>query len=230
MEMRVKLPPQMFVTRKPGVEVAEKHFNAKIENRERGWMKPERGSGLWTSTYDPQCGSDWIQWARMERYMGEDDEGHWQVLDEDEPGYIPREQRKLYYNCYVLHPTVARIYVVDGLEDLVVLMRDYHHPYRSPWDGGYRYLDFERLAEDFDALHLTERGQWKTRMSSPDLYGWDVESTFWFRWKFSQVEYLGRLGFTYCDSPLQAELAKRELLGLPRCMYCMTDPCECEDE
>lgn len=30
-------------------------------------------------------------------------------------------------------------------------------------------------------MHLTSEGQWRTRMSSPSLYGWDCESTLFFR-------------------------------------------------
>ena len=40
------------------------------------------------------------------------------------------------------------------------------------------YLDFEELSTRFDAIHLTEDGQWRTRHpdSGPDLYGWDCET------------------------------------------------------
>jgi hypothetical protein len=152
--------------------------------------------------------------------MGDDDENHWQVLDEDKPGYLPRDDRKLYYNCYLLYPEVANIFVIDSLEDLQDLL--YTHRLDTPgWTGSSgvyyqdEYLDFEELARDYDALHLTVRGQWKTRMTRPNLYGWDVESTLWFRWKFNRVEFLGRLGFSECDME-ETEKAKRKLLGLLR--------------
>lgn len=39
------------------------------------------------------------------------------------------------------------------------------------------YPDFEKLAEMYDAIWLTEKGQWETRYSQPmSLYGWDCES------------------------------------------------------
>jgi len=36
--------------------------------------------------------------------------------------------------------------------------------------------DFELMAIEIDAIHLTARGQAATRWSQPDLYGWDCES------------------------------------------------------
>lgn len=63
-----------------------------------------------------------------------------------------------------------RIYVIDSLDDLKKL----------PMQGGYaaykEYIDFEKCATMYDAILLTEEGQWKTRMTEPGLYGWDCES------------------------------------------------------
>ena len=44
-------------------------------------------------------------------------------------------------------------------------------------------MDFERLAQDYDALQLTRDGYLRTR-SMPVLDGWDCESSLWFRWVF----------------------------------------------
>ncbi len=49
---------------------------------------------------------------------------------------------------------------------------------------GQPVLDFEKLARDFDGIWLTAEGQWDTRMTSPNLYGWDVECVLFFRWVF----------------------------------------------
>jgi hypothetical protein len=63
----------------------------------------------------------------------------------------------------------AKIYVIDSLEDLK----------NSPLREGYskRVLDFEVIAQSYDAIWLTEKGQNETHLSYPiDLYGWDCET------------------------------------------------------
>ena len=63
----------------------------------------------------------------------------------------------------------AKIFVIDSLEDL----KD------APLIDGYskRVLDFEFLAQKYDAIWLTEKGQNETHLSYPiDLYGWDCET------------------------------------------------------
>ena len=121
------------------------------------WVKPH--GGLWTSTYTPDekyC-SDWIVWCvREEMY-------EW-VSD----------------SCYILYPNPdAKILTIDSKEDLKRVIDQYHIV-----KNGKKYLDYERISKDFDAIHLTERGQWDTRLLEPNLYGWDCESTLWFRNKF----------------------------------------------
>lgn len=53
------------------------------------------------------------------------------------------------------------------------------------------YPDFELLAKHFDVIHLTENGQYETRLNHPDLYGWDCESSLWLNWAVEKVEDLG---------------------------------------
>jgi len=168
--------------------------------KNKNWVKPE--GGLWTSSYDPECGSGWIQWSIAERFSGEWNE----------------EEEKGYYGCYLLHPEPARVLVIDTQQDLIEALRHYqNYDHRGGGWGGTN-LDFEALAEDYDAIHLTDRGQWATRMTNPGLYGWDCESTLWFRWCFYDVEWLGNLGFPYCDE-LEIEKIKLKALGLRRNPY-----------
>jgi hypothetical protein len=61
----------------------------------------------------------------------------------------------------------AKICVIDSVSDLVCL--PYYESYK-------RYLDFEKIAENYDAIWLTEKGMQETRCSNPDLYGWDCET------------------------------------------------------
>ena len=44
------------------------------------------------------------------------------------------------------------------------------------YESNKRYLDFEKIAENYDAIWLTEKGMQETRWSNPDLYGWDCET------------------------------------------------------
>lgn len=132
--------------------------------------KPE--GGLWTSTYDPAYGSDWVRWCLTEEF-GNVNVGSW--LIEPDPG--------------------ARILTIDTLSDLRGVLAEYG---RTALDLGQdpRWCkpDFERLAQLYDGFHLTEAGQWATRLSRPfDLYGWDCESMVWFRPVWASVRSLGRV-------------------------------------
>jgi len=130
-----------------------------IRNDPKTITKP-RG-GFWTSTYDADGGSGWVRWCVAFRY---------------------NEPLDLYW--IVLSPsTSAKVAVIDSAADLMELTDRY------PMVVGRRSgLDFERLADDYDALHLTHEGYLRTRSTrrGPRLTGWDCESTLWFRWMFTE--------------------------------------------
>lgn len=71
----------------------------------------------------------------------------------------------------------SRVCVIDSLFDL-------HRLPSYDTEGLYprKYLDFEKLEIDYDAIWLTWNGQCETRMPPEilgcqfDLYGWDVET------------------------------------------------------
>lgn len=233
MLVQVKMPPQLFVGRKlldnDSLEVSSKNMQP-IKNAQ--WSKPS--GGLWTSTYDPTCGSDWVQWNLREgpaRVLGEDADKHWEETSE-----IPWDFRKLYFHAYVLYPKLASIFVIDSIEDLIYLRQNYS----ENKEVGRLKLDFEKMSQDFDALHLTQNGQWETRFGDPNIYGWDVESTIWFRWVFEKEgDYLGKVAYQQCNMAL-TEKVKRGILGLQRnprlCQECYQQPAvignlcqECDD-
>lgn len=135
-----------------------------VKNRQ---VKPE--GGFWTSTLKDGS-SGWVDWCRAEQFRNPD-------MD----------------NWFLLEPAPnARILTIDTLADLKRLLARYNfNPFSRITDLVFRYPDFERIAQRYDAMRLTEEGQWRTRMSMPDsLYGWDCESTLWFRWKFTSVRRL----------------------------------------
>ena len=78
--------------------------------------------------------------------------------------------------------------MVDTLADLRGLLKGYSLNRGRAEDHFFQPLDFERMAADFDAVHLTDEGQWATRLTQPSLYGWDCESTCWLRWAFERAE------------------------------------------
>lgn len=129
-------------------------------------VKP--AGGFWTSTFTPDKSefSAWVEWCLSES-------SDWIT----EFGYV----------LEVLE--TARIYVIDNLVDLEKLLEDYE-PLVWELKGMTwvdKYLNYELISKDFDGVHLTEEGQWRTRMSKPGLYGWDCESTLWFRDVFGKI-------------------------------------------
>jgi hypothetical protein len=131
-------------------------------------IKPR--NGLWTSTWDEERKtSEWVEWC------------------------IDADYGALYgQHWFLLTPVPdARICVIDTLADLKGLLKRYRLQCTGniSYLNELHYLDYEHLAQDYDAIHLTEEGQEQTRLSFPEnLYGWDSESTVWFRWCFSHVE------------------------------------------
>ena len=111
--------------------------------------------GLWTSTWEGES-SAWVRWAS------------------DNYKTLYRRQ------WWLIEPDpVARICTIETYEDLRGLVARYPAGHFS------EYLDFETMAREFDAIHLTKKGQRATHFTFPEsLYGWDCESTLWFRWSF----------------------------------------------
>lgn len=127
--------------------------------RNYGFIKPN--GGLWTSTLNGDS-SDWIRWC------------------EDNEFRVPGKWRG-----WTLKPVDhARIYRVDSVSSATWLFSQYATDLRVP----FWLLDFEAVAWEWDAIHLTVKGEIVTRMMQPiTFYGWDCESTLWFRWMFTSV-------------------------------------------
>lgn len=130
-------------------------------------MKPE--GCFWTSSWiEEEKRSDWVRWCLSEDF--EDSYAHpWYLLS--------------------VRPD-ARIYHIDSQIDLWELWTKYqrfdlprHNPFHTHW------IDWEKVAQDYDGVHLTEKGNAECHWGDPiDLNCWDVESTVWFRWVFESVE------------------------------------------
>jgi hypothetical protein len=150
-----------------------------------GHLRNKPRGGIWTSTFiDRQVGSAWVQ----QMYAME---------------FIERGQQ---LPSYLLTPKEdARIYTIDSVQDMYRLYDNYSYKEL----GTFETIDFEKLSIEYDAVHLTERGQIVTRLvgiHNPNDYepnrsmwqslnGWDCESTVWLNWAFSNVQYLGELAY-----------------------------------
>lgn len=138
---------------------------------ELDWCKPMKG-GLWTSTLIKGSWSSWCEWTKHENFK-----------------YVKNG------DAYVLNVAPqAKIFEISTRSDLDWLIERYTSENKL-FDGADRYfirLNWEKLQEDFDAVHFSQDGVKNLlRNYSRDgtrynvsMSAWDAESTVWFRWKF----------------------------------------------
>ncbi|MGW4222929.1 hypothetical protein ACWEG1_05680 [Streptomyces bauhiniae] len=163
------LPPQVYahpIEHDVTVTADPNRFRA-IRGIGTGWVKPKGGTGLWTAPVTATAAdgrpvdSAWLEWCRAE-------------MDSDTSDQYLTE----------IHPMPgARILLIDCHEHLVEIVRQFPAASDMPWVAE-SYPDWEGLAAaGWDAVYLTDRGQWATRLpkSGPDLYSWDLESCLWLR-------------------------------------------------
>lgn len=157
------LGKQLHTIRHKDFEFVEKEVYPIHNNR---FVKAN--GGLWTSSYNEEYGSEWVRWCMSEGFC------------------VPKNN--IWHGVILTPSTDANILVIDSLVDLIEIHRKYMLENEKDMPFLMEFLDYEKIAMDYDAMHLTSKGQWETRLSMPSLYGWDVESTHWFRWKFDSVE------------------------------------------
>jgi len=163
-----KIAPQLYCSRREPPKPPSPEDIKPIKNFM--FNKPE--GGLWTSTFLPEgeefdkmC-SDWLRWCLS-----------------DMPEWLPKSEDY----CWVLYPSDdVKVFEIDTLDDYIKCLEKYG--YLNPTTKK-REINFEKLQMDYDCLHLTEGGFWGLRYipEYPEyqtFYGWDCESTIWFRWKF----------------------------------------------
>ncbi len=149
---------------------------APVENDFEAYHRQKPKGGLWTSSWQEET-SAWVEWCRGEDFDNVDERIWWLLT--------PRP------NC--------KLYIIDSLKDFQRCLMEYGEP--APLAIAYpvfaekRVIDFEKLAQEFDGVHLTERGNGQTHLSYPnDLNAWDCESTLWFRWCFTEVRQMQPVG------------------------------------
>lgn len=135
-------------------------FN-KVKTIKNEFIKPI--GGLWTSTYKDNS-SSWVDWLISENFRSPF-EDRWAILK-------PKKD--------------AKILIIDSFDDLWSLYVKFSFENLEKFKG---FLDYEAISKSYDAINLTKKGEIETRFSPEiSLYGWDCESTLWFRWVFDSVE------------------------------------------
>ena len=131
-------------------ELKEELFNKDLTNN--GINKPK--GGLWSSPYNKDTISGWYQFCKDENFIkGDNSVGVIFSLKEE-----------------------ARIYTIDTKEDLDNLANKYPNDVLEILQE-IAGLNFIAVSKDYDAIYLTDKGQWATRFSRPNtLYGWDCET------------------------------------------------------
>jgi len=142
-----------------GKQLLDKDKFNPIKNRE-GFSKPK--GGLWASPYYPnrKYVSAWHEWCDCEQ-------SDWLTND----------------SVVLELKDDIRCFVIDSQRDLIKLfyiVGEARSDYLCFMNSILKVLDFENAAKMFDAIYLTEKGQWETRMplqrQQYNLYGWDCES------------------------------------------------------
>lgn len=159
-------------------------------NGSRCMCKPQDG-GLWTSTYNPEIGSRWIEWCKWEDFRLGD------IKD-----FVS-----------LLYPKICRVFIIDSEEDARRFLTEFG--IREDYYYESYEIDFEKFAKQYDALHLTDKGQYETRfMHPPTFYGWDCESTLWMRPMFVGMTTIPREE-NWMANPYEEEEAPRPASGHP---------------
>ena len=164
----IKLPTQVFVSHsKPEASKITPLLN------ERFW-KPL--GGLWTSTFGDD-GGEWVRWLDGQNY----------TLDDPRWGG----------DLWLLEPKEANLAVVAHPSDLRELCASYPHPELDHFNSlserfkSFEFVDWERLSQDYDGLHVPNPWPWRfgygddfDYAASMFFYTMDAECTCWARWCF----------------------------------------------
>jgi len=140
----------LLLTKRFQAEKVEKITNNPGMNKPHG--------GIWTSPFHEFKGSDWIRWCVDEHFNVSSLQGQSASL------------------LYIADSSM--IYKINCERNLIDLTRRFPlETVLSLFRGND--VDFEAASRYYDAIYLTEEGQWQTRLPEnplPTFYGWDCES------------------------------------------------------
>ena len=161
-----ELGEQLFIGERPDKAL----FNQAVHRDDRVFLNKPYG-GLWTSSLVDGT-SDWVRWCQGEDFGGVDVLPWWRVVVE--PSTVVLE--------------------IDSYDDLLAIMK-WGGVRSRPWDWMHKEMDalnFDVIrAAGFGGVHLTRAGASACRygpgVGSPSLSSWDVESTVWLDWVFTDI-------------------------------------------
>jgi hypothetical protein len=179
----------------------------KMEPVRQGGRLPE--GGIWTSTPNNEKDSMVVLcFASMDPIIVPEGSS----FSRFRPNWAKRAKTGMPYKCWFLYPCKnARVVTIDTRRDLAQLgakydwIRTISHPSFLPpipfFMQQHWTLDFLAIAKDLDGLRMTQHAVEEFKTPDPRYPGmdedrlptWGVESTYWFRWCFEQVEELGML-------------------------------------
>lgn len=144
------------------VEPQEALFKRPVPN-EYHQTKPQPGTGMWTSTL-----------------IGHNESAFQRYATRSSLRYEPR-------NLYVLTPRKdVRVLVIETQAQIDEALEE-GYIVHGPFGYGYA-LFFRHIAEDYDAIRVTDKALRNWNIGDMVFAGWDAESTLWSRWCFDKVE------------------------------------------
>lgn len=132
-----------------GSKYFDKYLFNKITNREH-WVKPL--GGLWGSPLNSAC--SWLQWCKENSFNS--------LIGSEKYGNKDNEF------LFKLKPNAKLLYIDNSVQlESMPIIED------ELLSGVYKILDFEKLAEEYDAIEVSISSDHRLYY---DLYGWDVDS------------------------------------------------------
>ena len=142
------------------------------------------------SEYDP----DLFNVIKNNKYNIKPSGGLWTSPKESKYGWIDFCRDENYYKSggfrtgfeFQLKPN-SKVYIIDTFFDLIQIPYKIKDPLYSGISYHQNFIDYEKMAEEYDAIWLTDNGERDTRLPEMNglfdfdgcvinLYGWDCES------------------------------------------------------
>lgn len=166
--VRTTLPPQLYLGAfDPAKFLPVENFEGAAPHN-----KPKRG-GLWTSTLRGSE-SEWSRFVRVENLYD---------------GRFVKETKDVSVGTILEIDDRAKILEINTRPELLLITEHYLKAYKDLSGEILKHLDYEALAGDFDALHVSKQGleSNKDYMIQPNISVYDTECTLWFTIEHLQV-------------------------------------------
>ena len=126
-----------------GADHFDKTLFKPVKNQPYLWTKPEGGTGFWACSKNDKYG--WVEWCQDNDFKADD------YYDKHFEFTLTDDARVIY------------IYTLEDLHMLPIITNEI----------GMEYVDFEKAAEDYDAIQVCDVDAVYLNPGGLDLYGWD---------------------------------------------------------